>query len=327
MSEKSPVPSLSAVDGARAPSGTQVQLTHGDQTATVVEVGGALRSYIAGRRPLVDGYGVSERCSGARGQTLIPWPNRLRDGTYRFDGRDHQLALSEPAKHNAIHGLVRWANWSVAEQDEHRVAMAYTLHPQSGWPFTLDLHIHYRLSPEGLSVRTTATNAGSSRCPYGAGAHPYLTLGTPTIDQLWLQAPGARWMPTDERGIPGRLEPVTGTDYDFRASRLMGSTVLDTGYTDLDRDEAGLAHVELVEQRTAATVRLWMDDAYQYLMLFTGDSRPDQLRRRRGLGVEPMTCAPNALQSGAGLRTLEPGETFVSNWGISPTPRAARSDR
>jgi aldose 1-epimerase len=324
MPEKWEAYRLSTVDGGRAPSGTQVQLTHGNQRATVVEVGGALRSYVAGGRPLFDGYGLDERCSGARGQTLIPWPNRLRDGAYSFDGRDHQLALSEPARHNAIHGLVRWANWSVVEQDEHRVAMAYTLHPQSGWPFTLDLQIDYRLGSEGLSVRTTATNTGTSHCPYGAGAHPYLTLGTPTIDQLRLQAPGAHWLPTDERGIPMSLEPVAGTNYDFRASRLIGTTVLDTSYTNLDRDEAGLAHIELVEERTASTVRLWMDDTYQYLMLFTGDSLPDQLRRRRGLGVEPMTCAPNALQSGTGLRTLKPGETLASNWGISPTPRAAR---
>ena len=80
----------------------------------MVEVGGALRSYVASGHELLDGYGAQERCTAARGQSLIPWPNRLRDGRYSFDGEEHQLPLTEPAKHNAIHGLVRWANWSAA---------------------------------------------------------------------------------------------------------------------------------------------------------------------------------------------------------------------
>jgi aldose 1-epimerase len=53
-------------------------------------------------------------------------------------------------------------------------------------------------------------------------------------------------------------------------------------------------------------------------MLFTGDSLPDASRRRGGLGVEPMTCAPNAFASGDGLRVLEPGESFSAAWGIAP---------
>ena len=40
-------------------------------------------------------------------------------------------------------------------------------------------------------------------------------------------------------------QPVEGTEYDFRVARRIGSTKLDTGYADLERDEAGLAHVKL----------------------------------------------------------------------------------
>jgi aldose 1-epimerase len=306
------------------PSGAQIELVYGNQAATVVEVGGALRTYIVDDRPLLDGYGLDERCTGARGQSMIPWPNRLRGGTYRYRDRDYQLALSEPEKHNAIHGLVRWASWSIAMQDRDRVVMTHTLFPQSGWPFLLDLRIDYRLGPSGLSICTTATNKGSEPAPYGAGAHPYLTLGTTTIDELVLQAPGTRWMPLDDQGIPTGTQSVEDTEYDFRVARRIGSTSLDSGYADLERDEAGLAHVKLTRIDTESFVGLWMDDTYQFLMLFTGDSLPIAGRRRRGLGVEPMTCAPNALQSGNGLRTLDPGESFASTWGISPGPAVSK---
>ena len=65
-------------------------------------------------------------------------------------------------------------------------------------------------------------------------------------------------------------------------------------------------------------VGLWMDAGYPYYMLFTGDALPEKDRRRRSIGVEPMTCAPNAFASGDGLITLAPGESVVSSWGIAP---------
>ena len=197
--------------------------------------------------------------------------------------------------------------------------MACRLHPQAGWPFALDLQIEYSLAAGGLSVRTTATNIGSNASPYGAGAHPYLRLGTPTIDPLILQAPGRLWMPSDDRGIPTATEPVHGTPYDFLAPRELGATVLDTGYSDLGRDQDGRAWVRMTTVDGRQGVSLWVGEHYPFLMLFTGDSLPDPSRRRRGLGIEPMTCAPNALQSGDGLRRLAPEESFSSAWGIRPT--------
>ena len=58
-----------------------------------------------------DGFAADEMSSGGRGQLLMPWPNRVRDGAYSFDGRDLQLALTEPRRSNASHGLARWAAW------------------------------------------------------------------------------------------------------------------------------------------------------------------------------------------------------------------------
>lgn len=300
------------------PSGEQVEISREGQRAVAVEVGGALRSYTVGGREMLDGYAAHERCTGARGQTLIPWPNRLRDGTYEFAGRHHQLPLSEPAKHNAIHGLVRWVNWAVVERAGDRVVMGHVLRPQAGWPFALGLRIAYVLGPAGLLVSTTATNVGPDPCPYGAGAHPYLQLGTASVSSLVLQAPGRSHMPADDRGIPTSTERVDGTIFDFLQPRELGATELDTAYSELLRDDDGLARVRLATADGSRRVTLWLDEHYRFLMLFTGDSLRNPARRRRGLGVEAMTCAPNALQSADGLRTLAPGEALTSCWGIAP---------
>ena len=300
------------------PSGRQYDVAHGNQRATVVEVGGGLRAYSVGGRAVFAGYDIDERCTGARGQPLVPWPNRLRDGRYRFGGRELQLPLTEPGKNNAIHGLVRWANWVAAEHTGGRVVMQHVLHPQPGYPFTLALRLEYVLGPDGLAVLLSARNLGAEPLPFGAGAHPYVTLGTPTIDSLVVRGPGRRRLATDDRQIPVSVEPVDGTPYDFRSPRPLGDTVLDTAYTDLVRDEQGRATVEVSTQEGDG-LTLWMDQGVGYVMLFTADTLERQDARRRSLGIEPMTCAPNALATGEGIRVLEPGETSTFQWGISPS--------
>jgi len=299
-----------------APSGEQIEIIAGDQQAVIVEVGGGLRSYYAGCQELVDGYRVHQMSSSGRGQVLIPWPNRLQDGSYEFDGRHHQLPLNEPERNNAIHGLVRWVAWTATARERHRVVMEYALHPQPGYPFSLKLGTEYALLDGGLRVRMTATNVGVDACPYGSGAHPYLTLGTATVDRLILHAPARTVLRSDRRGLPIGAEAVEDTECDFRRPRPIGSTTLDHAFTDLERDGDGLAHVSLRDPDQGTEVSLWVDESYPYLMLFTGDPLPDV--RRRSLAVEPMTCPPNAFRTGDALIRLEPGSSFTSSWGIAP---------
>src|SRR5690348_14022234 len=154
---------------AATPSGEQFELSSGDQHAVVTEVGAGLRTYSAGGRKLLDGYPVEALASSGRGQLLMPWPNRIRDGVYRLDGREHRLPLNEPERGNAIHGLVRWSSWTAVDRTAERVVLEHVLRPQPGYPFTLELQVEYSLAGNGLSVRTKATNLGAEACPFGAG--------------------------------------------------------------------------------------------------------------------------------------------------------------
>jgi aldose 1-epimerase len=97
------------------PSGEQVEIRQGAQRAVVVEVGGGLRCYDVDGRKVLDGYGVDEMVTGARGQPLIPWPNRLHGGTYTWDGAEHVVPLDEPEQGNALHRLCRWRNWRATD--------------------------------------------------------------------------------------------------------------------------------------------------------------------------------------------------------------------
>ena len=299
---------------APPPSGEQFEISTGDQKATIVEVGGGIRGYEAGGRPVLESYPVGEICDGAHGAQLVPWPNRLAGGRYVFDGESLQVPLTEPEKNNAIHGFLLWRPWQASEVEADRVVLGTRIHPSPGYPFRLDVSVAYSLSGEGLSVATTVANSGDRALPYGHGQHPYLSPGDGLIDECELQLAGRVRVDTDaERQLPTGTEPVGSTPFDFLEPRRLGSLAIDFAFTDLVRDDAGLAWTRL-KGPDGATAEIWVDESYPYVETYTGDTLADH-RARRGLGTEPMTCAPDAFNSGDGLLRIEPGESFTSTWG------------
>lgn len=298
------------------PSGAQLELRCGDQRAVVTEVGATLRCFQVAGVDLIDGFGAEELPSGGRGQLLCPWPNRVDGGRYEFAGQAQQLALTEVGRQNANHGLVRWLPFRVEAHHEGAAVLSLLLRPQPGYPFFLALQVTYTLDSRGLAVTLRARNPGTAPLPFGSGQHPYFTVGTARVDEALLQIPAATRLLCDARGIPVGREPVAGTGFDFQAPRPVGELVLDTCYTDLARDEAGLCLVRLAHPSGAPALTLGLDPTYAYLQAFSGDTLTPAARRR-GLALEPMTCAPNALRSGEGLRVLGPGEELRSTWTLS----------
>ena len=295
-------------------SGRQFEISSGEHHAVVVEVGGGIREYTCRGRPVLDPYPPDVMADGAHGAPLVPWPNRLADGHYRFDGTEYQLALTEPEKHNAIHGLLMWRPWEAVGHRSDDVTMRAHLHPMQGYPFHLEVTVRYSLSPDGLAVTTTATNAGDTPAPYGCGQHPYLSPGSGLVDDAELQLDAATRIVTDpDRQLPTGTEAVAGTPYDFRRPRRVGDLAIDYPFTDLARDDQGRAWVRLLGA-DGATAELWVDQSYPLIELFTGDAL-SQDRRRRGLGAEPMTCPPDAFRSGDRLLRLTPGDSVTTRWG------------
>lgn len=276
-------------------------------TATVLSAGGGLGTLAHDGHPLVDGP-TGAMVTGGRGQVLLPWPNRIRDGRYAFDGQTQQLALSEPARGNASHGLVRWCTWRVVSSSASAVEMGYRLCAQRGYPWTLDVSATYAVGADGLVVTLTAQNLAHSPAPFAAGMHPYLTVGSP-LDECTLSLPAGRRLLVDERRLPVSSAPLDALD---PAGSLRG-VVLDDAVTDLARGEDGRAVVRLASASRA--VELWVDEAWGWLQVYTGEDLPDG-ESRQALAVEPMSAPPDAFNSGTDLVVLEPGGTWTGSFGI-----------
>jgi aldose 1-epimerase len=301
-----------------APSGEQYEISGGGYRALVTECGAGLRVLEKDGRPLVLGYAEEEQAPAGRGQLLAPWPNRIRDGAYDFEGRHQQLPLSEPSRGNASHGLVRWASWTLEEHTAQSVSQVYRLMSQSGYPWTVDLHVIYDVSAEGLTVTFTATNLSSEPAPYALGAHPYLVAGLGLVDGWELTLPAATRLVTDDRMIPTGREDVRDTPLDFRAPRLIGATQLDTAFTDLTREPSGHVEVVLRDAEADQGSVLWMDAKHSWVQLFTGDTL--SVDARAAVAVEPMTAPPNAFVTGEDVVVLAPagrdGDEHSASWGV-----------
>jgi aldose 1-epimerase len=301
-----------------APSGDQFEVAAAGYRAVVTESGAALRVLEYDGHPLVDGFPEGQMARAARGQLLMPWPNRIGDGAYSFDGRDLQLGLTEPERHNASHGLARWAAWTPEEHTSTSVSMGYRLMAQTGYPWTLDLHVLYDLSADGLTVTQTATNLSDRPAPYASGAHPYLSAGPGPVDAWELTLPAGLRVLADERQLPVGEEPVAGTPYDFRMARPVRDLVLDHAFGELARDVDGMAVAQVHHPATGRGVALWVDRHHPWLMVYSADD--GSARARCALAVEPMTAPPDAFRSGRDLRTLapagEPGDEVSVSWGI-----------
>lgn len=302
-----------------APSGAQHEIRHGDAVATVVEVGGGLRTYDVAGRHVLDGYALDEMCSGGRGQHLAPWPNRIRDGVYTWDGRPIQAALNDFPGRHAIHGLARWANWTPADRSDSSVTMTLRLHPMQGYPFALDLTARHELGESGLTVTFTARNIGTAAAPFAYAPHPYLASGSGALVDLdVLHVPAETCLLPDDDAINTVSAPCETSGADFRTPRAVGTQKLDTTYTDLARGADGRGRVEFTAAAGDTGVTVWFDEAFAWLQVFSGDTLPDPARRRLSLAIEPMSAPANAFASGVGVSRLEPGQEWTGTWGITP---------
>jgi aldose 1-epimerase len=277
--------------------------------------GGGIRRLIVDGWDVVDGYPSGTVPHGRRGHLLLPWPNRLRDGRWEWEGEQHQLEISSAERPVAIHGLVSWQPWTVLERTEGVLSVGTIVEPRPGYPFRLVAALDYALSADQLDVTLRVGNAGLAPAPFGAGMHPYLGTGATEdggLADAELTLPARTLMVVGADGLPtGETRPFDG------AVGRIGDRPFDDPLTDLVRDDDGWAHVEL--RGPAGALRLSVDENWPWLQVYSGDTLPAG-ERRRSLAVEPMTCPPNALADKVDLVVVEPGRSWQGSWSLAWTP-------
>ncbi|MGL4339474.1 MAG: aldose 1-epimerase family protein [Rhodoglobus sp.] len=301
---------------AVAPTGEQFPLTRGTTTAVVTELAASLRQFSIDGIDLVELYPVHSAPPFAAGIVLVPWPNRVEDGRWQLDGVPQQLDLTEPGRNNAIHGLLRNTGYRPLERTESSVSLGATVFAQHGYPFSLATSVCYELVDGGLDVRHQITNLSAVKAPVAIGTHPFLTISDVPTEQLELSVYASRFVEVDARLNPIAEHPVDGTEYDLRAARSVGELSLDTTFGGVQTVDGVSAVLRAPDGRE---LRLLQSADFGFVQVFTAPSFPKAGGPGLAVAIEPMTAPPNALNSGRGLRWIEPGDTWNLGWGIRYT--------
>jgi aldose 1-epimerase len=299
------------------PTGEQFALetstSSGDLSATITAVAAGIRTLSINGIDLVPPFAEDQTPPSGAGIVLVPWPNRIRDGRWSHDGVEHQLAISEPAKNNAIHGLLRHTEYRPIARERDSVTLSATVYPQPGYPYLLGTAVHYELVADGLKVTHYVENLGAEAAPVAIGTHPFLKIGgVPTAD-LELRLDAASHIEVDERLLPTGEVPVAGTEWDFREGRRVGDVSLDDAFGEIASEDGQVLHT--LTAPDGRTVSIWADSVFEYVQVYTTTTFPGE-DGDVAIAVEPMTAPAEAFNSGRGLRWLDPGEEWQASWGI-----------
>lgn len=293
---------------------TEFILRSGGYEAVVTARAAALRRLTFEGRDLVVPFAAGEPIPDYRGIIAAPWPNRIADGTYRFDGKVQHLPINEPERQTSLHGLAFPLDWTLKEHDAGSLTLTCTVGPTAGYPFVLELDAHFVLDDGGLHTRVTARNAGDSAAPYGVCPHPYLMASSSPLDEWILNFAADSFLEvTPDRLLPLNAASVEGHAFDFRTPRPIGSTEIDHAFTGITFD-GGLARLSLRDPAGTGVGMSW-DESCSWLQIHTAD-KPAPIPGRLGLAVEPMTCPPDAFNSGTDLIRLEPGTEHTATWSV-----------
>ena len=276
-------------------SGRELSCEAGDYSLSVVTVGAGISSLKWKGRNLVLPHKVTEVAPGWSGKMLLPWPNRIADGRYSWNDREYLLPINDRGTGTALHGLAGWLPWEIVDAPASHVRLESFIAAQESYPWPLTVRLDLRLDPEsGLNIELSAKNLGDSPAPYGASLHPYLLGGTTANDSI-LSLPASHIVDTDENLLPTGINPVS-TAYDFRIPRMVDDLFIDHCYGGLQGNWE--VRVTNAQGEGAALV-----SNTPWVQIHTADALG-----RLGIAVEPMTCPPDAFNSGIDLVSLAPGQ-------------------
>lgn len=246
----------------------------------------------------------------SKGALLAPWPNRIQDARYEFEGRTY-----EPVRNfkyqggHAIHGLIQLETLKLSGKSLSEGWMELSIRSKGwqGYPFPVVIAFRYFLDARsGFRMEFRIENAGKTAAPAGLGWHPYFKLSN-SVKPCLLSLPQGKKLGMTDRAVPDGKRSRWGR---FETPEAIGEDFVDA-CLELPAKKA-IAVSRLTEPRKDLSIEVWQETGpgkFNYVQVFTHP-------KRHCLAIEPMTAAPDAFNNGMGLVVLQPGETLQAECGV-----------
>ena len=257
---------------------------------------------------------------------LFPFPNRIRGGTWRFEGNTYHF--DKPAESpTSIHGLLLNRPYQVESHaaNENGAALVCTLDSREfpdidrQFPFPFKISITYALNNAVLSMTVSVRNTGGRNMPMGFGIHPYFRVApSPSADTAaaLIRVPAAAYWELDGDSLPTGTKLKASGDLDLRPGKPFAGLRLDHVFTDVQMESGGFSRCVMENRDTGLGMVLESDARFRELVVFTPPGRDT-------ICFEPYTCPTDAINLEAkgvpaGVIVLAPDETFAATVRIKP---------
>ena len=256
---------------------------------------------------------------------LFPFPNRIRNGKWQFEGKTYQFD-KEPESPTTIHGLLLNRPYQVDkhEANENGATLVCSLNSQDfpdisrQYPFPFKIEITYTLKDAVLTMEVSIKNTGKANMPMGFGIHPYFSTnltGTADASKAMITVPTNRYWELDDVLVPtGIQKDVMGT-LDLRNGQPFAKLKLDHVFTDVQLVD-GVSRCIIENRDTGYGMVMESDAQFRELVVYTPPERD-------AICFEPYTCPTDAINLEAkgipaGVIVLSPDETFSATVRILP---------
>jgi aldose 1-epimerase len=294
---------------------TKIAITNlrGACIVVIPEMGARLNNFLvqtkSGFIDIIDGYSSVDELSTeyyAKGSLLAPFPNRIADGRYTFEGTEYQLTINKIDENNAIHGFISNKPFSILSSGEvangYELSLLYTSGIVEGYPFRFEILVNYNFQNDNrLTITTEVRNSGATNMPIGFGWHPYFTTCS-KINDIALRLPSVRQFDVDDRLIPTSATIEMG---EWSKAQKISESEFDTGFEFATDDKI----IILLDEEKDLDIRITCMEGYEYVQVFTPPWRS-------AIAIEPMTCAADAFNNKFGLKTLSPMEKLSASFEI-----------
>ncbi len=255
-----------------------------------------------------------ERPSGSGIPLMFPFPGRIQGVVFEWEGKQYQLKEGD-GRGNAIHGFVHARPWRVTENSAQRVVgqfQASVDDPQllECWPADFRITATYALSGNSLDALFLIENPDQRPLPCGFGTHPYfrVPLGGPSADDCLVKLPVSGEWELNNMLATGELLPLENSQQ-FHHGLRFADMAFDNAFSELAFHD-GVCTTSIHDPNSGRSMVMTFDRAFRECVVYNPG-------HRQAVCIEPLTCAPDPfrltrLGVNAGLRILEPGESFAA---------------
>ncbi|MCC6287666.1 MAG: galactose mutarotase [Chitinophagaceae bacterium] len=156
--------------------------------------------------------------------------NRIAKGKFTLDGKEYTLATNNGP--NSLHGGKKGFSavvWDATQPNDSTLSLTYVSKDgEEGYPGTLTSNVTYTLGADN-AIRINYKATTDKKTVVNLTNHTYFNLngeGSGTILNHLVQIGADKYTPVDATLIPtGKLDPVTGTPFDFTKPTAIGSRI------------------------------------------------------------------------------------------------------